>query len=364
MYIDNVSLLGFRNLLPLDLKLNNGINLFYGNNAQGKTNFLESLYFCAAGRSHRTRIDKELIAFAHQESHIRLQIQKNQRKERIDVHLKREEKKGIAVNGVPIRRLGDLYGVMSVVIFSPEDLNLVKEGPAQRRRFLDMELCQLSKVYYNDLQQYYHILKQRNFLLKKIQKKASAVDTLFVWNQQLAYFGDRLISARMHFLSRLNEISSRKQESLTGGKDRLKIVYKPNCTGEMLEERLKQSVQRDIFYGTTQNGPHKDDILFLVNDMDVKIYGSQGQQRTTALATRLAEIDLIIQETGHKPILLLDDVLSELDCDRQDYLMKSIEGMQAILTCTGIEDSIKKYLSSGFLFYVENGSVQLRAPGK
>ena len=357
MYITEVSLQNFRNLAQLKIEPPEGINVIYGSNAQGKTNFLESLYFCAMGRSLRGKSDQQLIRFEEEESHIRMLVQRKQRYDRIDVHLKKDEKKGIAVNGLPVRKLGDLFGTLYAVIFSPEDLSLVKDGPAERRRFLDMELCQLSKVYYYDLQQYYRILKQRNNLLKEIQKKPALQETLFVWDDQLAEYGERIIAARKRFLLRLDEIAAEKLSQLTGGKDHLQTIYKPNCEAGTLAEKLQKNIDRDIYFGSTQSGPHKDDILFSIDGREVKVYGSQGQQRTTALAARLAEIDLIHEETGVEPVLLLDDVFSELDENRQKYLLKSIEGLQAFVTCTGIEDSVKKYISKDNLFYVENGVI-------
>lgn len=357
MYITEVSLQGFRNLAQLKIEPSRGINVIYGSNAQGKTNFLESLYFCAMGRSMRGKNDQQLIQFGAEESHIRMLVQRQSRYDRIDVHLKQNEKKGIAVNGLPVRKLGDLFGTLYAVIFSPEDLSLVKDGPGERRRFLDMELCQLSKVYYYDLQQYYHILKQRNNLLKEIAKKPELSETLFAWDIQLAEYGERIISARKRFLLRLDEIAAEKLSRLTGGKDHLQTIYKPNCEEGALAEKLRRNLERDIFFGATQSGPHKDDVIFSIDGREVKVYGSQGQQRTTALAARLAEIDLIWQETGEEPVLLLDDVFSELDERRQKYLLESIGGLQAFVTCTGIEDSVKKYIARDNLFYVENGVI-------
>ncbi len=358
MYIEKVSVSKYRNLNDMTLFLKNGINIFYGENAQGKTNFLESLYLCSSGRSLRTRNDNQLIEFESHESHIQIFIRKKNNIERIDVHLKRDNKKGIAVNGIPIRKLGELFGICHAVIFSPEDLNLIKEGPVIRRKFMDMEICQMNIVYYYDLQKYYRILKQRNNLLKEIQKNPLQKNTLFIWDEQLIDTARRIIAARRGFLEKLNEIASEKQKRLTGAKDRLKIIYKPNSVENQLPEKLKKNQQRDILMGATQSGPHKDDILFMINEKDVKLYGSQGQQRTTALATKLAEIDLIKQETGQKPILLLDDVLSELDKKRQNFLMESIGELQSILTCTGIEDSIKRYINQASLFYVEKGNIK------
>ena len=357
MYITEVSLQNFRNLAQLKIEPSEGINVIYGSNAQGKTNFLESLYFCAMGRSLRGKSDQQLIRFDEEESHIRMIVQRKQRYDRIDVHLKKDEKKGIAVNGLPVRKMGDLFGTLYAVIFSPEDLSLVKDGPAERRRFLDMELCQMSKVYYYDLQQYYRILKQRNNLLKEIQKKPQLQETLFVWDDQLAEYGERIIAARKRFLIRLDEIAAEKLSQLTGGRDHLQTIYKPNCEEGMLAEKLRKNIDRDITFGSTQSGPHKDDILFSIDGREVKVYGSQGQQRTTALAARLAEIDLIREETGEEPVLLLDDVFSELDENRQKFLLQSIEGLQAFVTCTGIEDSVRKYISKDNLFYVDNGII-------
>ncbi len=357
MYITEVSLQGFRNLAQLKIEPSQGINVIYGSNAQGKTNFLESLYFCAMGRSMRGKSDQQLIHFDEEESHIRMMVQRKNRYDRIDVHLKQNEKKGIAINGLPVRKLGDLFGTLYAVIFSPEDLSLVKDGPGERRRFLDMELCQLSKVYYYDLQQYYRILKQRNNLLKEIQKKPDLAETLFVWDAQMAEYGERIISSRKRFLLRLDEIAAEKLSRLTGDRDHLQTSYKPNCEEGMLAEKLRRNLDRDIYFGATQSGPHKDDVIFSIDGREVKVYGSQGQQRTTALAARLAEIDLIREETGEEPVLLLDDVFSELDERRQKFLLESIGGLQAFVTCTGIEDSVKKYIAKDNLFYVENGVI-------
>ena len=357
MRIKEVSLQSFRNLHQLHITPAAGINVIYGDNAQGKTNFLEALYFCAMGKSLRGNSDQQLIGFGAEESHIRTLLESGKRQERIDVHLKRKEKKGIAINGLPVRKLEELFGTMYAVVFSPEDLSLIKDGPAERRRFLDMELCQLNKVYSYDLQQYHHILKQRNNLLKQIQKKPELTESLSIWDIQLVKYGERVIDARKRFIEQLDKIAAEKLSALTGGRDSLQTVYKPNCEAMLLSEKLKRNQERDIFFGATQSGPHKDDIFFAVNGKEVRTYGSQGQQRTTALAARLAEIDLIQEETGEDPILLLDDVFSELDENRQRFLLESIGDLQAFITCTGIEDSIKKYISADNLFYVENGRI-------
>ena len=357
MYIESIFSEGFRNLYGIDLKLNKGINIFYGNNAQGKTNILETVYVCGTGRSHRTRIDSRLVNFNGSECHVRIFCVKGSRKDRIDLHIKKDERKGIAVNGIPIKKSSELFGTLLTVIFSPEDLGLVKDGPSERRRFMDMELCQMSNVYCYDLQQYYKVLKQRNSLLKNIQKNPSLKETIFVWDNQLEEYGKRLISARRNFISKLNDISAIKHKKITGEGEILKIEYKPDCKEDNFHSKLLSSIERDIMYGTTSQGPHKDDIIFTVNDCDVKLFGSQGQQRTVSLSTRLAEIDIIENETGEKPVVLLDDVFSELDESRQKFLLESIKDTQIILTCTGVEDVVKKYIKNASIFYVENGKV-------
>lgn len=358
MYVKKLSLSAFRNLKKLNLELKNGINIFYGDNAQGKTNILESVYMCATGRSQRTRVDNQLICFGENESHIQVFVQKKNITDRIDVHIKKDEKKGIAVNGIPIKKLGDLFGTLHVVIFSPEDLNLIKSGPSERRRFMDLEICQLKGVYYYNLQQYYKVLKQRNTLLKKIQKNYSLKETLFAWDNQLIEFGIKIIDERNKFINDLSNIAENKHNLITGGIEKLKIEYMPNSEIADFEKKIKSRIERDIFMGNTTSGPHKDDLNFYINENDVKIYGSQGQQRTAALSTKLAEIDLIKNESSNNPILLLDDVLSELDESRQKFLFDSIYDIQTIITCTGIEDCVKKYIDSSFLFYVKNGNIE------
>lgn len=358
MIVKSVSVQGFRNLKDDTICLNDGINIFCGDNAQGKTNILESIYFCSMGRSHRVKQDSRLINFDKKEAHIRVYTEKERRSDRIDVHIRKDEKKGIALNGVPIKKLSELLGTFYTVIFSPEDLSLIKNSPAERRRFVDMELCQLSNIYYYNLQQYYKVLKQRNNLLKRILKEPKLKETVFVWDNQLLDYGKKVISERSKFIVKLNEYAAKNHSLVTGGKEALVVGYKPNCEEDAFEEKLKSSLDRDIFYGTTGFGPHKDDLSFFVNDCDVRLFGSQGQQRTAALSVKLAEIDIIKNETGITPVMLLDDVLSELDETRQQFLLDMTKGIQSVITCTGIEDSIRKYVSGENLFYVKNGETE------
>ena len=356
MYIKKISLKNYRNIDFLELDLKNGVNIFYGDNAQGKTNLLESIYICATGRSHRTHIDKELIKFNENDAHIKAEIKTNTL-DKIDIHLKRDSKKGIAINNIAINKLGELFGILNIVIFSPEDLNLIKAGPMERRKFIDMELCQINKVYYYNLAQYYKILKQRNTLLKKIQKNEYLKETLFAWDSQLINFGKKIIEIREDFILKINKISKKIHFEITGEKEDLEIKYKPNVLIKEFEEKLKKNIEKDILYATTSVGPHKDDILFFINDINARDFGSQGQQRTVSLSTKLAEINLIKEEKGNLPVLLLDDVLSELDKSRQKYLISNIKDIQVIITCTGVEDVIKNLNEKCHIFNVKNGSI-------
>lgn len=358
MLVKSVSVQGFRNLKDETISLGSGINIFCGDNAQGKTNILEAVYFCSMGRSHRVKQDSRLIAFDKKEAHVRVFTDRDKRTDRIDVHIKKDEKKGIAVNGIPLRRLGELLGTFYTVIFSPEDLSLIKNSPAERRRFIDMELCQLSSVYYYDLQQYYKVLKQRNNLLKRLVKEPKLKETIFIWDSQLIDYGKRIIKARRDFCAKAGVFARKNHELITGGKEDFTAEYRPNCTEEDLEDKLKSSLERDIFTGSTGHGPHKDDMAFYVDGSDVRIFGSQGQQRTAALCLKLAEIDIIKEETGITPVMLLDDVLSELDENRQNFLLDMTNGIQSLITCTGIEDSVKKYTGEAALFKVKNGEAK------
>lgn len=355
MYVKEVNLYQFRNYEQLNLSLHPKLNIFYGQNAQGKTNILESLYLCATGRSHRTTHEKEAIHWHKDEAHIRLFLHKQNRVEKIDFHLDKSGRKSAAHNGIPIQKLGELLGIINVVIFSPEDLQLIKSGPKERRRFLDIELCQLDRIYYYNLQQYHKVLKQRNHFLKQINKNPK--DMTDIWDEQLVHFGEKVIEARKVFIEKLNHLALLIHGNITAQKEKLLVEYSPSVSSNQFREKLKENLVRDLQSGTTSIGPHRDDIVFKVNGMDLRTYGSQGQQRSAALSLKLAEIDLMKQETGEAPILLLDDVLSELDENRQKDLIAHIDDIQTILTCTGIEDLILKQIHKGFIYYVEDGHI-------
>lgn len=360
MFVSKLCLKDYRNISSVNLELIDGVNIFYGNNGNGKTNLLESVYMCSTGRSHRTHNDKELIGFGCESAHIQLYVDKNTLTDRIDVHLKKDEKKGIAVNNLPIRKLGELFGVLNVVIFTPEDLQLIKAGPSERRRFMDIELCQMSRVYYYDLQQYYKILKQRNNLLKTLQKDSRLKDTVFVWDEQLIQFGSKIIKAREEFIKDINTIAKKIHADITGELEFLNIDYKKSVNVQDFKFKLEKNIEKDIFQGSTSYGPHKDDMIFTINDINTRDFGSQGQQRCAALSAKLAEIELIKNKMNRRPVLLLDDVLSELDKNRQSYLVNSVKNIQTIITCTHVDDIIKKMNENSRYFYVEKGKIDIK----
>lgn len=362
MRVSHLHIKDFRNFDTLHTDLSPGVNILYGDNAQGKTNFLEAVYFCATGRSQRAGSDRELIRFGQREAHLRAEIVREGEDVRvIDAHIQQNESrsvKGIAIDHLPVKKLNELFGLLLVVIFSPEDLRLIKAGPAERRAFMDMELCQLSPVYYHELRQYHHALKQRNHLLKSMQTNPKLADTVFVWDEQLCRYGRRIMSFRSAFVRKAGELAADMHARMTGGTEQLAMQYRPHIVNpDDYEEKLKKTLPRDIALGSTGSGAHRDDILFTVNGADARMYGSQGQQRTAALSAKLAEIDIIREETHREPVLLLDDVLSELDEHRQAFLLSRMGPAQTLLTCTGVEDLITKNAPRGDvrILRMENG---------
>ena len=357
MMIESIELKNYRNYDELHMDFSQGTNILYGDNAQGKTNVLEAIYVCATTKSHRGSKDREIIQFDRDESHIKLNVRKNDIPYRIDMHLKKNRAKGVAVNGVPIRKASELFGIVNVVFFSPEDLNLIKNGPSERRRFIDLELCQLNKLYVHSLVQYNRIVVQRNKLLKDLFFRPDYEETLDVWDMQLVQYGKEIIHYRKEFAEQLGEIIQGIHRQLSGGKEEIFLLYAPNTEEEAFEEALKKSSQHDLKQKTTLTGPHRDDLSFMINGIDIRRFGSQGQQRTAALSLKLAEIELVKKIVNDYPILLLDDVLSELDSGRQNQLLAGIDHIQTIITCTGLEDFVNDRFHMDKIFKVVNGTV-------
>ena len=356
MIIRSIELKNFRSYRELKLSFDEKTNIFYGDNAQGKTNILEAVYLSGTTKSHRGSKDRDMICFGEEEGHLRTFIKKGEMDYQIDIQLKKNRTKGIAINGVPIRKASELFGIANFVFFSPEDLGIIKQGPSERRRFLDMELCQLDRVYLHNLAGYNRVLTQRNKLLKDFYIREDLRDTLDIWDDQLAEYGSKIIEGREAFIGQLSEIVYEIHQNLTGGKEKLQISYEKNNSKEELRSRIEQNRERDLRMKTSSVGPHRDDLLFLTDSVDIRKFGSQGQQRTAALSLKLSEIELVKKIIHDTPVLLLDDVLSELDQNRQNYLLNSIHDIQTMITCTGLDEFVNHRFSINKIFKVIDGS--------
>ena len=359
MIVESLKLQNYRNYEYLNMNFDEKINIIYGDNAQGKTNILESMYVCATSKSHRGSKDREIIRFDKDESHIKVNVKKNDMNYRIDMHLKKNKPKGIAVNGIPIKRAVELFGILNIVFFSPEDLNIIKNGPSERRRFIDMELSQLDKIYLDCLINYNKVVNQRNSLLKEyaFSGREDIISSLDIWDMQLVKYGNDVIKSREKFVKEINDLVKSIHTKLSGDREQLEIIYEPCVKEQDFESELVRVRDRDLKFKCTNIGPHKDDMCFLINGMDVRKYGSQGQQRTAALSLKLAEIELVKQIIHDTPVLFLDDVLSELDSRRQNFLLDSIGNIQTMITCTGLDEFINNRFSINKIFKVVNGTV-------
>ena len=279
------------------------------------------------------------------------------KKTRIDMHLRKNKSKGIAIDGQKIKKAADLLGLCNVVFFSPEDLGIIKNGPAERRHFVDMELCQLDGFYLYNLNHYNKIVNQRNKLLKDMYLNPDLKETLSIWDMQLVSFGSKIIERRNLFVEQLNEIIFDIHKKLSGDKEEIRIHYEPDVKLSEFEDKLRNSQDRDMRSKMTSVGPHRDDFSFMVGDVDIRKYGSQGQQRTAALSLKLSEIELVKKITRDTPVLLLDDVLSELDSNRRNFLLDSIGDIQTIITCTGLEEFVNHRFEMNKVYEVSQGKV-------
>ncbi|GAB2021368.1 DNA replication/repair protein RecF [Pseudolactococcus yaeyamensis] len=354
MIISELHLTNFRNYNHLDLTFHPNLNIFVGQNAQGKTNIAESIYFLALTRSHRTHADRELMTWGQKEMSVAGTILKKNTTVPLDITL--TPKGRIAkVNHLKENRLADYIGHLNVIMFAPEDLAIIKGAPSVRRRFIDMEIGQIRPVYLYDLMRYNQTLKERNSYLKF---DAAKIDSNFldVLDDQLVEYGEKVMTHRQQFITNLTEISADLHHHLSHGQENLSIVYAQNIKTDFATE-LKQARQKDQFRAQTSVGPHRDDLQFLINDINVSNFGSQGQQRTTALSVKLAEIELIYQETGDYPILLLDDVMSELDNQRQlDLLSLVIGKTQTFITATTL-NHLQHLPDKMTIFKVNHGEI-------
>lgn len=375
MYLEGIELKNYRNYETVKLSFSPSINVLIGENAQGKTNLVESIYFLAMSRSHRSPRDRELIRWDSDFAKVNGQLIKKSHSVPLDIVLSKRGK--IAkMNHLEQRKLSDYIGQLNVILFAPEDLSLVKGSPSVRRRFIDMELGQMNKIYLHHLTQYQRVLKQRNQFLKKAKydRKHDAL-YLDILTEQLATEGAEVLYHRYRFVKQLTKWAQEVQTDISNGKEELRISYKTtsSVSDKMSKEELLSQLQKDyekakeqeIDQGTTTLGPHRDDLVFYVNEKNVQTYGSQGQQRTTALSLKLAEIELMYEMTGEYPILLLDDVLSELDDSRQTHLLNAIQNkVQTFITTTSLDGVQMDLLQNPRIFKVENGEISTEEIGE
>ncbi|MCO7123049.1 DNA replication/repair protein RecF [Ihubacter massiliensis] len=358
MYIKEIQLKDFRNYEQLTAEFHKNVNIFLGQNAQGKTNLLESIYITSMGKSFRTNKDREMIRFGEDFFRVRVKAFKEEELV-VEIAVNQEGKKGIKIDGAKARKMSQLLEQIYIVIFSPEDLRIVKDEPEKRRKFIDRELCQIKPSYYDNLNRYKKALLQRNAYLKEPRIDEGVLE---IWDAELAQYGSQIIAQRNEFIKKLSKISSQIHQGITNHKEYLEIFYEPSiqtCENQkqIFIEELQKCRRRDIRNRTTGKGPHKDDLQLKANGIDIRNFGSQGQQRTAALSLKLSEIRLIREETGENPILLLDDVLSELDQERQNFLIRSLSDTQIFITTTEISRQAIQSLGEIRYFNIENGKI-------
>ena len=369
MYLEDIELQNYRNYEQTTLTFSSSINVLIGENAQGKTNLIESIYFLAMSRSHRTSRDRELIRWDSDFAKVKGLLKKKSHSVPLEIILSKRGKQA-KLNHLEQKKLSNYIGQLNVILFAPEDLSLVKGSPSVRRKFIDMELGQMNKIYLYHLTQFQQVLKQRNQFLKQARfKKDYDKIYLDVLTEQLAAEAAEVLHSRFKFVNQLSNLSDAVQKDISNEKESLSIRYKTSSSADEmmtveeifnhLIEDYEKSLSQEVDQGTTTVGPHRDDLIFYVNERNVQTYGSQGQQRTTALSLKLAEIELMREMTGEYPILLLDDVLSELDDSRQTHLLKSIQNkVQTFITTTSLDGVQMDLLTDPFIFYVKDGSIE------
>ena len=353
MYIEKIKLNNFRNYEQLELDLNKDINIIYGNNAQGKTNILEAIFLSSFGKSFRTNKEKEMIRFNEQSCLVEIFYQKKDRDGKVKIEI--GNKKQISLNGIKLKKLSELLGNINIVIFTPDDINILKDGPASRRRFLDMMIGQLRPNYVYNLNMYLKTIEQRNNYLRQIREENKPEEMLEIWDENLAEYGEKIYIYRNEFIKKLLNKINNIHKNITDAKEEIRIEYLSNCDNkENYLKLLKERRKLDIIKGYTTKGIHRDDFVIYINDKEVSTYGSQGQNRTAVLSLKLSELQVVYDEIGEYPILLLDDFMSELDEVRRKNFLNNIKNTQVILTGTDkIELSDVEYS----IFNVKEGKI-------
>lgn len=366
MIIKSIRVKDYRNYEDTVVELDKALNIIVGDNAQGKTNLLEAIYVAGFAKSFRTNKDSDLVGFNTQYNHVKMVVERaNGYEETIEFRIHQNGKKEFLLNSVNITKVSELLGAINIILFYPDDLKLIKESPTERRKFLNRELSHISRLYCNDIIEYNKILLQRNELLKTAYGKPGLKETLEIWDEQLAHKGARIIAKRVSFIAKLSTISQGIHSRVSNGKENLSLRYISNVKnfenydtikGDLMALLAKNS-DMDMRRGFTSVGPHRDDLEILLNGINIKSFGSQGQQRTAALSLKLSEIEIIKEEVGEWPILLLDDVMSELDHKRQKDLIYALKDVQTIITTTEIDNLLDDYINASKIIKINNGSV-------
>ncbi len=354
MYLKRIKLVNFRNYQQQEIELSPNMNLFFGENAQGKTNILEAVFLCAIGKSFRAKKEKELINLEKKQAFVEIEYEKSDRSGKIKIIL--DDKKNIFLNDIKQSKLSDILGKINMVMFSPDDIEILKSSPAKRRRFLNIMISQLRPHYVHSLNMYQKTLEQRNNYLRQIVKENKPEEMLEIWDESLANYAKEIYEYRNEFVGKIKEKISNIHSQITDRQEELKLKYISDCENkETYKEELIKSRKADIERGYTSKGIHRDDIYFFINKKQVNIYGSQGQNRTVILSLKLAELEIIKEETEEYPILLLDDFMSELDGKRRENFLKNIENTQILITCTEEFTICEKMCKT---FQVKNGNVE------
>ena len=354
MYLKRIKLVNFRNYQQQEIELSPNMNLFFGENAQGKTNILEAVFLCAIGKSFRAKKEKELINLEKKQAFVEIEYEKSDRSGKIKIIL--DDKKNIFLNDIKQSKLSDILGKINMVMFSPDDIEILKSSPAKRRRFLNIMISQLRPHYVHSLNMYQKTLEQRNNYLRQIVKENKPEEMLEIWDESLANYAKEIFEYRNEFVGKIKEKISDIHSQITDRQEELKLKYISDCENkETYKEELIKSRKADIERGYTSKGIHRDDIYFFINKKQVNIYGSQGQNRTVILSLKLAELEIIKDETEEYPILLLDDFMSELDGKRRENFLKNIYNTQILITCTEEFTICEKMCKN---FQVKNGNVE------
>ena len=354
MWIKKIKINNFRNYDQEEIDLEKNINIFYGENAQGKTNIIESIFLCSMGKSFRAKKDKEMINLNYEKAQIEIEYQKTDRDGKIKIEL--GNKKIVYINGVKIKKLSELLGNINLVIFTPDDINILKGGPQNRRRFLDIMISQLKPNYMYNLNLYLKTLEQRNNYLRQIKEERKDENLLDIWDEKLSEYATNIYSYRNEFIEKIKNKIKVIHNEITDNKEDIEIEYLTECNDkEKFLNLLKQRRKLDIIKGFTTKGIHRDDFVIYINKKQLDIYGSQGQHRTAILSLKLSELNIVYDEIGEYPILLLDDFMSELDETRRRNFLEKIKNAQVIITCT---EKIKVENNKFLIYNVKSGKTK------